>query len=90
MLNDLSFFLTHTQAVALKGGNVSFELVLAEERWLTLMQNRRGGRKEKRKRLQRKAERERCAVKTEKKGVKQRGRDGEEPRREEERQAADI
>lgn len=45
MLNDLSFFLTHTQAVALKGGNVSFELVLAEERWLTLMQNRRGGGK---------------------------------------------
>lgn len=48
MLNDFSFFLTYTQAVALKGENVSFEPVLAGERWLTLMQNRRGEKKGKR------------------------------------------
>lgn len=45
MSNDFSFFLTYTQAVALKGENVSFEPVLAGERWLTLMQNRREKKK---------------------------------------------
>jgi len=51
--------------VALKGENVSFEPVLAGERWLTLMQNRRGEKKGKRGRLERKAERERCGIKIE-------------------------
>lgn len=64
MSNVVLFFLTRTQAAPLKGGNVSFEL--AGERWLTLMQKQKWeGGWEKRKRLERKAERERCAVKTE-------------------------
>lgn len=45
MLNDFSFFLTYTQAVALKGKDVSFEPLLAGESRLTLMHNRRGGKK---------------------------------------------
>lgn len=48
MSNVVLFFLTHMQAAALKGGNVSFEL--AGERWLTLMQEQKwegGVRKEK-------------------------------------------
>lgn len=65
MSNDFSFFLTYTQAVALKGENVSFELVLAGERWLTLMQNRREKKKTESGRLERKAERERCGMKIE-------------------------
>lgn len=63
MLNYFSFFLTYTQAVPSKGVNVSFEPVLAGERWLTLMQNRNGKKREKRGRLERKAERERCCIK---------------------------
>lgn len=66
MSNDFSFFLTYAQAVALKGENVSFELVLAGERWLTLMQNRREKKKKTESgRLERKAERERCGMKIE-------------------------
>lgn len=59
MSNDFSFFLTYTQAVALKGENVSFELVLAGERWLTLMQNRREKKKKNGEREIRKKSRER-------------------------------
>lgn len=78
MSNVVLFFLTRTQAAALKGGNVSFEL--AGERWLTLMQEQKWeGGWEKRKRLERKAERERCAVKTE--GKKKGGKRAEQRRR---------
>lgn len=85
MQNIVLFSLTQRASGAfLKGGNVSFEF--AGEHWLTLMQEQRwweGGEGwgesgggcvwEKRTRLERKAERERCAVKTQ----RERGSEGE-------------
>lgn len=81
MQNIVLFSLTQrTSGGFLKGGNVSFEL--AGEHWLTLMQEQRWweggwgvrgvGGWEKRTRLERKAERERCAVKTQ----RERGSEG--------------
>ena len=54
--------------MALKGENVSFELVLARERWLTLMQNRkREKKKRERGRLEGRNEKGRCGIKIGKK-----------------------